>query len=133
MKAMKSNVTRALQTGTRLETCDNSGAKMVQIISVKGYKGVKKRRSSAGVGDLVTVSVLRGKSDVRKQKMLAVIVRQKKEYRRPDGTRIKFEDNSAVMLKDDKGNVKGTIFKGPIAKEAAERWPNIAKVASIVV
>lgn len=133
MKALKSKITKTLELGTRLTTCDNSGAKVVQIINVRGYKGVKRRRARAGVGDLVSVSVLKGKSDVRKQMMLAVIVRQRKEYRRPDGTRIKFEDNSAVILKDDKGNVKGTIFKGPIAKEAAERWPQISKIASIVV
>ncbi|MBT5342362.1 50S ribosomal protein L14, partial [Candidatus Woesearchaeota archaeon] len=59
--------------------------------------------------------------------------RQKKEFRRADGTRVKFEDNAAVVLKDNKGNPKGTIFKGPIAKEAAERWPAVAKVASIIV
>ena len=70
---------------------------------------------------------------MRKKVVYAIVVRQKKEYRRPDGTRIKFEDNSAVVLKDDKGNPQGTIFKGPIAKEACERWPGIAKVASIIV
>ena len=58
---------------------------------------------------------------------------KKKEYRRPDGTRIKFEDNAAVVLKDEKGNPKGTILKGPIAKEATERWPGIAKLAGLVV
>ena len=78
-------------------------------------------------------AVKRGRPDMRKQVVYAVIVRQKKEYRRPDGMRIKFEDNSAVVLKDDKGNPKGTIFKGPIAKEVTERWPAIAKVASLVV
>ncbi|MFH0752175.1 MAG: 50S ribosomal protein L14 [archaeon] len=133
MKAIKSSITRGLQVGSTLQVCDNSGAKVIQIISVKGYKGVKRRRSPAGVGDIVTVSVIKGKSDVRKQVMQAVIVRQKKEYKRPDGTRIKFEDNAAILLKDDKGNVKGTMFKGPIAKEATERWPTISKVASIVV
>ena len=61
------------------------------------------------------------------------VVRQKKEYRRPDGTRIKFEDNAAVVLKDEKGNPKGTMLKGAIAKEACDRWPGIAKLASIVV
>lgn len=70
---------------------------------------------------------------MRKTTVLAVIVRQKKEYRRPDGMRIKFEDNAAVVLKDDKGNPKGTIFKGPIAREAAERYPGIAKIATIIV
>jgi large subunit ribosomal protein L14 len=78
-------------------------------------------------------SVIRGKPEMRKQVVFAVIVRQRKEYRRLDGTRIKFEDNAAVVLKDDKGNPKGTILKGPIAKEATERWPGIAKISNIVV
>lgn len=133
MKAIKARVSRALGVGARLEACDNSGAKQVQIVSVMGHKTSKRGRSEAGVGDIVTVSVKRGKSDVRKQVMLAVVVRQKKEYRRVDGMRIKFEDNAVVILKDDKGNVKGTIFKGPIAKEVVERWPMIGKIASIVV
>ena len=47
--------------------------------------------------------------------------------------RVMFEDNAAVVLKDDKGNPKGTRFKGPIAKEAAVRWPAVAKVANIIV
>jgi ribosomal protein L14 len=47
--------------------------------------------------------------------------------------RIKFEDNAVVVLKDDKGNPKGTIFKGPIAKEACSRWPGVAKMARIIV
>ena len=47
--------------------------------------------------------------------------------------RIKFEDNAAIVLKDEKGNPKGTIFKGPIAKEVAERWPAISKVARLIV
>ena len=86
-----------------------------------------------GVGDLVLAAVKRGKPEMRKQVVYAIIVRQRKEYRRPDGMRIKFEDNAAVVLKDEKGNPKGTIFKGPIAKEATSRWPPVAKVASIIV
>jgi large subunit ribosomal protein L14 len=70
---------------------------------------------------------------MRKQVVFAVIVRQKREFRRPDGMRVRFEDNAVVVLKDDKGNPKGTIFKGPIAKEAAERWPGVSKVASMIV
>jgi len=93
----------------------------------------KGRISAAGVGDLVMASVKRGKPEMRKQVVFAVIVRQKKEYRRPDGTRIKFEDNAAVVCKDEKGNPKGTMIKGPIAKEVCERWPAIAKIASIIV
>jgi large subunit ribosomal protein L14 len=63
----------------------------------------------------------------------AIVVRQKKEFRRHDGTRIKFENNAAVVLKDDKGNPKGTLIKGPVAKEAAEKWTGISKIASIIV
>ena len=133
MQPIKSKVTKALPVGCRLETCDNSGAKIIRVFTVVGSKTVKGRISSCGVGDLVMASVLSGRPDIRKQVVFAVIVRQKKEYRRVDGTRIKFEDNSAVVLKDDKGNPKGTIFKGAIAKEACERWPGIAKIASIVV
>ena len=133
MKPIKANVTRGLSTGSKLETCDNSGAKILKIISVKGHKTVKGRLPGAGVGALIKASVVKGKPDMRKQVVLAVIVRQKKEYKRQDGMRIKFEDNSAVVLKDEQGNPKGTIFKGPIAKEAVERWPELGKVASTIV
>ena len=133
MKGIKASVTRGLPVGANVPTCDNSGAKIIKITSVKGVKGVKGRISSAGVGDLVTASVISGKPDMRNKVVQAVIVRQKKEYRRCDGSRVKFEDNSAVVLKDDKGNPKGTIFKGPIAKEAVERWSAIGKVANIVL
>ena len=133
MQALKSRVTRALPVYCNVETCDNSGAKTLKIFTVVGLKTVKGRIASAGVGDLIMAAVKKGRPDMRKQVVFAVIVRQKKEYRRADGTRIKFEDNAAVVLKDDKGNPKGTIFKGAIAKEACERWPGIAKIASIVV
>ncbi len=133
MQSLKARVTRALPVYSRVETCDNSGAKIIKIFTVVGLKTVKGRIGSAGVGDLVQATVKSGRPDMRKQVVFAVIVRQRKEYRRADGTRIKFEDNAAVVLKDDKGNPKGTIFKGAIAKEACERWPGIAKIASIVV
>jgi large subunit ribosomal protein L14 len=134
MKGIKANVTRLLPVGSRIPTCDNSGAKIIEIVSVLTSKTRKGRRSSAGVGDLVTATVVSGRPDMRHKLVKAVIVRQKKEYRRPDGMRVRFEDNSAVVLKDDKGgNPKGTIFKGPIAKEAVERWPAIGKVASMVL
>lgn len=133
MKAVKARIVRSLPMGTLVNACDNSGAKILKIFSVKTMKTVKRRMPSAGIGDLVNASVVKGRPDVRKQVVQAIIVRQKKEYRRVDGTRIKFEDNAAVVLKDEKGTPKGTIFKGPIAKEATERWPGLAKVASIVV
>ena len=133
MQPVKANITKSLPVGSRIETCDNSGAKLIKVFTVVGSKTVKGRKSSCGVGDLIMASVVRGRPDMRKQVVFAIIVRQKKEYRRPDGMRIKFEDNSAVVLKDDKGNPKGTMMKGPIAKEVTERWPAVAKIASIVV
>ena len=82
---------------------------------------------------MVNASIVKGKPGMKSQVVQAIIVRQKREYRRLTGERIKFEDNAAVVLKDDKGNPKGTIIKGAIAKEVTERWPGIAKIASIVV
>jgi large subunit ribosomal protein L14 len=63
----------------------------------------------------------------------AVIVRQKQPYRRLTGERVAFADNAAVLLKDDKGNPKGTQIKGPVAKEISERWSTIAKMAKFVI
>ncbi|MBI1969711.1 50S ribosomal protein L14 [Candidatus Woesearchaeota archaeon] len=133
MKAMKASITKGLQLGSYIESCDNSGAKVVKVIAVKGAKTSKGRIPLAGIGDLIQASVKKGKPEMRKQVVFAIIVRQRKEYRRPEGLRVKFEDNAVVVLKDDKGNPKGTIFKGPIAKEACERWPGVAKVASMIV
>ncbi len=133
MKALNAKVVKGLNHRARIETCDNSGAKILYLISVKGSKTVKRRMPSAGVGDLILASVKSGTQDMRKKVVSAVIVRQKKEYRRPNGIRIQFEDNAAVVLKDDKGNPKGTMLKGPIAKEAAVRWPMVAKLARNIV
>jgi large subunit ribosomal protein L14 len=133
MQAMKARVTKGLNFGALVPTCDNSGAKVIRVFGCKRNKSVKGRMGCAGVGDLVMASVVKGRPEMRKQTIMAVIVRQKKEYRRPNGTRIKFEDNAAVVVKDDKGNPKGTMLKGAIAKEAAERWGNISKIARIIV
>ncbi len=132
MRALKAKVTRALPTGARLDVVDNSGAKIVEIIAVIGYRGVRRRQSRAGVGDLIVASVKKGSVEMRKQKVNGIVVRQKKEYRRRDGTRIKFEDNAVVITSED-GEPKGSDVKGPIAKEAAERWSKLASMASIIV
>lgn len=133
MQAIKASMTRGLPYGARVATCDNSGAKRIRIFTVRGHKTVHGRIQSAGVGDLVQASVVDGKPDMRKTVVFAVIVRQKREYKRPDGMRVKFEDNAAVVLKDDKGTPKGTLLKGAIPKEVCERWPGIAKLATIIV
>ena len=86
----------------------------------------------AGIGDMVNIVVKTGKPQIRSKVERAVIVRVKKEYKRPDGTRIKFEDN-AVVLVDEKGLPKASEVKGIIAKEVAERFPKIAGIAAGVV
>lgn len=133
MKAVRASVTKGLQVGTLMETCDNSGAKVVRLTMVVGAKTVKGRKPSAGVGDLIQVAVKSGKQELRTQVHYALVVRQKKEFRRKSGLRIKFEDNSCILLKDEKGNPKGTLIKGPIAKEVTERWAPVAKLAKLVV
>jgi len=132
VKAIRAEVPRCLPTGARLICADNTGARELEIIAVKGYKGVRRRYPAAGVGDIVVVTVKKGTPDIRKQVHYAVIIRQRKEYRRPDGTRVKFEDNAAVIT-DDKGNPKGSEIRGPVAREAAERFPKIGSIASIIV
>ncbi len=132
MKAISSNITGGVSTGSYLICADNSGAKILQIINVKGFKGIRKSRPKAGVGSLVWCRVKKGQEKVRHNIYRAVIIRQKKWYRRPDGVRISFEDNAAVIV-DEKGNVKGSIIKGPVAKEAVERFPTIGKIASMVI
>lgn len=124
--------TMGLTTGSRLLCADNSGAKELEIVGVMGYKGVLRGYPKAGVGDMVIVSVKKGKPDMRKKLVNAVIIRQAKEYRRPNGIRIRFEDNAAVVTGPD-GVPKGTEIRGPTAKEALERWLRIASIASIVV
>ncbi len=125
-------VSRGLPVGAYIKCADNTGAKLLQIIQVVGYKGRKRRLPTACVGDMVIVTVKKGTPDMRKQVMPAIIIRQKKPYRRPDGTWVQFEDNAAVIATKE-GELKGSEIKGPVAKEAAERWPRIANVASIIV
>ena len=134
MRAIKAKVSRSLPIGSRVNVKDNSGARIIAIISVRSYKTRTRKLASAGVGDLVMASVKVGKPEVKKQVVPAVIIRQKQTYTRLDGTKIKFEDNAAVLLKDIKlGLPKGTAIKGPIAREVAIRWPQIAKIANIVI
>ena len=132
MIGMKANIPRSLNAGARMDCVDNTGARQVEIISVKRYRGVKNRMPKAGIGDMCVVSVKKGTPEMRKQVLKAVVVRQKKEFRRPDGLRVSFEDN-AVVITDDSGVPKGTEIKGPVAREAAERFSKIASAASIIV
>jgi large subunit ribosomal protein L14 len=125
-------VNTGLQVMSRARVADNSGAREVAIIGVPGYRGRLRRVPPAGVGDLVVVSVKKGTPEMRKKIFKAIIVRQRRPYRRPDGSWVSFEDNAVVILTPE-GTPKGTEIRGPIAREAAERWPQIANLASIIV
>ena len=125
-------LTTGITTGTLVNIADNSGAKVGKVIGVIGYRGRLNRYPRAAVGDMVVLSIKKGKPDLRKKILKGVIVRQKQTVRRIDGSRIKFEDNSAVLVTDD-GDPKGTQISGPIAREAADLWPRVSNVASQIV
>jgi len=76
--------------------------------------------------------VTKGTPEMRRQVLKAVIVRQRKPIRRPSGTRVKFDDNAAVVVDED-ANPRGTEIKGPIAREVAERFGSIASTATMIV
>jgi len=130
--ARRPKITRSVPVGTIVNCADNSGAKKLKIIQVVGYKGRLKRRPAACVGDHLKVTVYIGPYKLRKQVLDAVLVRQKFPIRRPDGTRVMFEDNAAVLITPD-GNPMGTEIKGPVAKEAADLWSRIATMATLII
>lgn len=132
MKGIAGKQMRGVQTGTILDVVDNSGAKTISIIAVPGYHGVVRRQPAAAVGDIIVASVKKGNPEMRRQVVYAIIVRQRRPFRRSDGTMVMFEDNAAVITTEE-GETKGTDIKGPVAREAAERWPRIAATASMIV
>ena len=116
-----------IQQETELEVADNSGAKRVKCFKVLG--GSKRRY--AGIGDIIVCSVRDATPDgsVKKGDVVkAVIVRTKKYIRRKDGTKLRFDTNSCVLI-DDKNNPRGTRVFGPVAREVKER--DFLKIASL--
>ncbi|PKK85955.1 MAG: 50S ribosomal protein L14 [Thermoplasmata archaeon HGW-Thermoplasmata-1] len=132
MRGIAGTQTRGLPVGARLDCIDNTGAKIIEIIMVPKYHGTARRYPAAGVGDTIIVSVKKGTPEMRRKILPAVIVRQRRAFLRADGTRVQFEDNAAVIMLPT-GETKGSMIKGPVAREAAERWPRIAATASTIV
>ncbi len=132
MKGLTGKVTKSLTTATMLPCSDNSGAKMIYIIGAMRYKGTRSKYPKVGICDIVIASIKKGKPDMVKKVVKALIIRQKKEYRRPNGMRISFEDNAAVLINDDMLPV-GTEIKGVVAREVAERFPKVAAISAGVV
>ena len=122
-----------------MNCCDNSGARNLYVIAVKGIGARLNRLPAAGVGDMVMCTVKKGKPELRKKVMQGVVVRQSKPWRRSDGQYIYFEDNAGVVrvfleflswrcadhaqIVNPKGEMKGSAITGPVGKEAAELWP----------
>lgn len=128
----KFRVSLGLPVGAIINCADNSGARNLYIISVKGYRGRLNRLPAAGVGDMVMATVKKGKPELRKKVMPAIVLRQSKPWRRKDGVFLYFEDNAGVIV-NPKGEPKGSAITGPVAKECADLWPRIASNASVVV
>ncbi|MGQ4892567.1 MAG: 50S ribosomal protein L14 [Candidatus Njordarchaeia archaeon] len=120
--------TPGIQTTTKLVCADNSGARILEVIAVTGYKGRLRRQPKATLGDVVIAVVKQGTPKWRKKIVRAVIIRQRMPYRRKDGSWIQFEDNAAVLINPE-GEPIGSEVKGPVAMEAIKRFPNIGKIS----
>ena len=116
-----------IQMQTKLKVADNSGARTVQCIKVLGGTG----RRTASIGDIIVVSVKSALPNSKVKKgdiMKAVIVRTVHQIRRPDGTAVRFDDNSAVLVNNNKEPIGTRIF-GPVAREL--RLKNFIKIISM--
>ena len=122
-----------IQQYTRLKVADNSGARVISCIGVPGGSG----RKYAWLGDVIVASVKEAapSSGVKKGEIVkAVVVRIAKEYKRPDGTWVSFDDNAAVIIADTQGNPRGTRIFGPVARELRDRgYMKIISLAPEVV
>lgn len=147
-----------LPNGAVMNCADNSGAKNLYIMAVVGTGARLNRLPAActfsvwlclclclcmcscspaaarvaGPGDLVMATVKKGKPELRKKVHPAVVVRQRKPWRRHDGVVLYFEDNAGVIV-NNKGEMKGSAITGPVAKECAEMWPRIASLAGSIL
>ena len=116
-----------IQAETRLKVADNTGARTIQCIRVMG----RSTKTTAGIGDVIIASVKQAIPNAAVKKgdvVRAVVVRTAKEYGRPDGSYIRFDENAAVLIKDD-GTPVGTRVFGPVARELREK--NFMKIVSL--
>ena len=115
-----------------INCADNSGAKTLFFVAATCRGARLNRLPAASPGDMFMGSVKKGKPELRKKMMPAVVIRQRKAFRRRDGQYIYFEDNAGVIV-NPKGEMKGSAISGPVAKECADLWPRIAANAPSVV
>ncbi|HNY09492.1 MAG TPA: 50S ribosomal protein L14 [Tenuifilaceae bacterium] len=120
-----------IQQETRLKVADNSGAKEVLCIRVLGGTGMRYAR----IGDVIVVTVKNAipSGEIKKGTVSkAVVVRTKKEIRRPDGSYIRFDDNACVLL-NAQGEIRGTRIFGPVARELRDNYMKIVSLAPEVL
>eukprot|EP01068_Selenidium_serpulae_P009394 Selendium_serpulae@DN5220_c0_g1_i1.p1 len=127
----KLRVTMGLNVGALIKCVDNSGGKSLYIIGVKALGSCLNRLPACAVGDICLATVKKGIPELRKKVHPAIIVRQRKQWRRPEGIFVYFEDNAGVIF-SDKGEMKGTAISGPVAREVCELWPKISAAAQAI-
>ncbi len=132
VRGNKFRIALGLPVGAVINCSDNTGAKNLYLISTWGYRGRLNRLPAAAVGDICMASVKKGNSKLRKKVTPAVVIRQRKSFRRKDGIVLYFEDNAGVIV-NPKGEMKGSAIAGPVAKEAADLWPKISTHAPAIV
>ncbi len=132
MKGISSKPTGALDLISKVKVDDNSGAKILRVIAKEGHSGRRRRRPKIGIGQTFKGSVVKGNVKMKGKVVRAVLTRQKKEYRRSSGLRVKFEDNAAVLITET-GEPVGSEIKGVVAKEAGKRFPKVATISKNVV
>ena len=132
MQGVKLKISLGLPVGAVINCADNSGAKTIYIFGVTKTAAALSRLPSASVGDYVLCSVKKGKPELRKKILRAVVVRQRKSWRRREGYFVYFQDNAGVIV-NQKGEMKGNTILGPIAKECADLWPKLASAAESVI
>ena len=125
---MESGKENMIQLRTMLKVVDNTGAKILQCFHVSGGSGKRYAR----LGDIIvgTVKVAEPRREIKKHDVVrALIIRQKKELRRPDGTYIRFNDNACIILDGKTKDPKGERIFGPVAREVKEK--GFEKVAAL--
>nr|ADE27976.1 ribosomal protein L23 [Nylanderia nr. pubens LZ-2010] len=118
----KFRISLGLPVGAVINCADNTGAKNLYVIAVQGIKGRLTLLPAPGSGDMLVAPVKKGKPEFRKKVMPAGVIRQRKPFRRKDGTFIYFGDKAGVIV-NNKGEMKGSAIPGPFAKKCAVLWP----------
>mmetsp|Transcript_34716 Transcript_34716/g.53275 ORF Transcript_34716/g.53275 Transcript_34716/m.53275 type:complete len:141 (-) Transcript_34716:160-582(-) len=129
---IKLRISAGLPTACVMNCADNTGAKNLYIVAVTKIGSRLSRLPKGSVGELFLASVKKGKPELRKKVLPAVIIRQRKAYRRREGYFLYFEDNAGVIV-NPKGEMKGSAVSGPVAKECSDLWPRIASHAGSII